>query len=361
MSRNLIVCCDGTANEFKKDRTNVLNLAYAAVKDPERQLLYYHPGVGTMAPLGLFTSVGQALARLAAKVFGYGLKADLQDAYTFLIDHYQPGDRLFLVGFSRGAYTARALAALLNRYGLLGPGNGALVPYAIRLLWRWHVAKSEDEKSEWFALAEEFKQGLSVSDCPVHFLGVWDTVSSVGWVANPLSLPDTAALPNVQVVRHAVSIDERRAFFRTNLISKAHAGDRLEVWFPGVHCDVGGGYPEATAGLSKVALKWMLTEAAAAGLLLDDTRVEEILGQNNSKYTAPTPGAKPHESLTLLWWPAEFVFKKHYNWSTHRTEWRPNLFRRRHFGPKPFIHETVWSRGSRYLSQLPADASKWPP
>ena len=248
MSRNLVLCLDGTANEFKKDRTNVLNLAFAAVKDPNRQLLYYHPGVGTMAPSSVFTRFGQGVARIAGLAFGYGLEADLGCAYSFLIDQYQPGDQVFLFGFSRGAYTARALAALINRYGLLAPGNTALVPYAIRLLWRWHVAKNENDKAKWFSLSEQFKQTLSVGDCPIHFLGVWDTVSSVGWVANPMSLPDTARLPNVSIVRHAVSIDERRAFFRTNLVDKTHGEDRAEVWFPGVHCDVGGGYSEATSG-----------------------------------------------------------------------------------------------------------------
>jgi len=357
MARNLIVCCDGTANEFKKDRTNVLNLAFATVKDPERQLIYYHPGLGTMAPSGLFTRVGQGLARIAGQAFGYGLKADLRDAYTFLIDHYQPGDRLFLFGFSRGAYTARALAALVNRYGLLGPGNGALVPYAIRLLWRWHVASNDEDKAKWFALAEQFKQTLSVGDCQIHFLGVWDTVSSVGWVANPLSLPDTARLPNVGIVRHAVSIDERRAFFRTNLIDKTH-GDRAEVWFPGVHCDVGGGYAETTSGLSKIALEWMVTEAEAAGVVLDPARVATILGRGGGDYMPPTPGADMHKSLTPGWWPAEFVLKKHYNWTSRRTEWRPNLFRRRHFGPAPCIHESAWARGPGYVARLPPDARR---
>ena len=356
MSRNLVLCLDGTANEFKKDRTNVLNLAFAAVKDPNRQLLYYHPGVGTMAPSSVFTRFGQGVARIAGLAFGYGLEADLGCAYSFLIDQYQPGDQVFLFGFSRGAYTARALAALINRYGLLAPGNTALVPYAIRLLWRWHVAKNENDKAKWFSLSEQFKQTLSVGDCPIHFLGVWDTVSSVGWVANPMSLPDTARLPNVSIVRHAVSIDERRAFFRTNLVDKTHGEDRAEVWFPGVHCDVGGGYSEATSGHSKIALEWMLTEAELAGLALDPGRLENILGYNGSPLTPPTPGAEVHQSLTPAWWLAEFVVKKHYNWLKHRYERRPNLFRRRHFGPNPCIHESAWDQSVDYTARFPTDA-----
>src|SRR4051794_4672768 len=90
MGRNLVICCDGTANQFERDRTNVLKLAFAAEKDVATQLVYYHPGVGTMAPPGLFTWVGQKTAELAGLAFGYGLKADIRDCYTFLIDHYQP-------------------------------------------------------------------------------------------------------------------------------------------------------------------------------------------------------------------------------------------------------------------------------
>ena len=151
------------------------------------------------------------------------------------MNHYRTGDRLYIFGFSRGAYTARAVTALLHGYGLLGPGNDALVPYAIRLLWRANKAKSDAARADYFSLAAEFKASLSVADCPPHFLGVWDTVSSVGWIGNPLSLPYTHALPGVAIVRHAVSIDEHRAFFRTNMIALDPLRDMQEVWFPGVH------------------------------------------------------------------------------------------------------------------------------
>ena len=194
MPRNLVICCDGTANQFAADRTNVLKLAFAAAKRDGHQLVYYHPGVGTMAPPGLFTAIGKWTARLLGMAFGYGLKADIRDIYTFIINHYEPGDRLY-IGFSRGAYTARAVAALIHGYGLLGPGNDALVPYAIRLLWSANKARTDNARNHYFRLAGEFKSTLSVTDCRPHFLGLWDTVSSVGWIANPLSLPYTYALP----------------------------------------------------------------------------------------------------------------------------------------------------------------------
>src|SRR5207302_1781947 len=134
--------------------------------------------------------------------------------------------------------------------------------------------------------------------------------------------------------RHAVSIDERRAFFRQNLWHPASSGqsgpaDMKQVWFPGVHCDVGGGYAEAESGLSKVALEWMLAEAHSRDLFLDKARTDLVLGKSGGGYVPPDPAAAMHESLTWKWWPAEFVFKRHYDARTGKTGHRMNLFRRR--------------------------------
>lgn len=355
--RNLVICCDGTANQFVRDRTNVLKLAYATEKDAG-QLLYYHPGVGTMPPVGLFTAVGKAIARGAGLAFGYGLKADIRDVYTFIMDHYRPGDRLYIFGFSRGAYTARAVVALIHAYGLLSPGNAALVPYAIRLLWNFNKAMTAKAKAECFRLAAEFKEALSIVECRPRFLGVWDTVSSVGWIANPLSLPYTRQLSDVQTIRHAVSIDERRAFFRTNLVAADAGRDIQEVWFPGDHCDIGGGYPESATGLSKLTLEWMIEEAADADLRFDKARVDEILGRGGSEYTAPDPRAPAHDTLWPIWWLAEFVPKRHWDRNTGKTAFRPNLFRRRHFSTAPVIDDSAWVRGEHYVKRLPPDAMR---
>lgn len=358
MSRNLVICCDGTANQFSTDRTNVLKLAYAAQKRDGRQLLYYHPGVGTMAPPGLFTRVGQWTARLLGMAFGYGLKNDIRDVYTFIINHFEPGDRLYIFGFSRGAYTARAVTALIHGYGLLGPGNDALVPYAIRLLWSANKAHSDVDRNHYFNLAANFRAALSVADCKPHFLGLWDTVSSVGWIANPLSLPYTYTLPDVGIVRHAVAIDERRAFFRTNLVARDPQRDIEEVWFPGVHCDVGGGYPEPESALSKLALDWMIGEAGKAGMVFETDRVDRVLGRAGHGYARPDPDGLMHNSLSVPWWPAELVFKKHWDKATGKTQWRPNLFHRRHFSVAPVVDDSAWEREGDYAKRLPGDAQK---
>jgi uncharacterized protein (DUF2235 family) len=195
------------------------------------------------------------VTKVLGLAFGYGLERDVCDAYAFLMQQFDPDDTLYMFGFSRGAYTVRAVASLLHMYGLLPPGNEPLVPYAIRMM---NATNRHGSGAAAFELAEDFRGTFRGTICKPHFVGVWDTVNSVGWVENPLKLPYSANNPDIAVGRHAVSIDERRAFFRTNLwrpdppTADSGPKDLKQVWFPGVHCDVGGGYPEAQSGLSKV-------------------------------------------------------------------------------------------------------------
>ena len=185
-----------------------------------------------------------------------------------------------------------------------------------------------------------------------------------GWVENPLKLPYTANNPNIQIGRHAISIDEHRAFFRTNLwrrpenpLTACGPGNVKQVWFAGVHCDVGGGYAEKESGLSKIALDWMLQEAKAAGLLVNDIKEKEVLGVSGTgDFVLPDAQAKAHESLAGWWNLAEFVWKKHYNWKKKREERRMNLYRRRTIPPSSLVHESVFRRGGNYKDRLPPDA-----
>jgi hypothetical protein len=151
-------------------------------------------------------------------------------------------------------------------------------------------------------VSQQFKLTFSSVACRPHFVGVWDTVNSVGWIGNPLRLPYTTHNPSIEVGRHAVAIDERRAFFRENLWhpkAKNPTGpkDMLQVWFPGSHGDVGGGYPESDSGLAKIALEWMLREAQAEGLLTIPEREARILGRAGGNYVKPDAKAPVHNSL----------------------------------------------------------------
>jgi uncharacterized protein (DUF2235 family) len=356
--KNIVLCCDGTANEFARDHTNVVKLYYALARDPA-QIGFYHPGLGTMEAVGALTSGARQVTKLLGLAFGYGLESDIRDAYVYLMNHFEDGDRVFLFGFSRGAYTVRAVAALLHMYGLIPEGNEPLVPYAIRMM----LAVQKQDPSGVFRLAKEFRDTYSSRTCRPHFVGVWDTVSSIGWIENPLKLPYTANNPDIAIGRHAVAIDERRAFFRQNLWRSppppAPAGpcDMKQVWFAGSHCDVGGGCPEDESGLAKIALEWMLAEACANGLKLAKPRTDLVLGRSGGGYAPPDANAKMHDSLTVPWWPAEFVFKKHYDRTTGQTNHRMNLFRRRTIDPGATIHESVYRRAN-YAPALPPDAQQ---
>ena len=351
MPKNIVLCCDGTSNEFGTRNTNVVRLFSTLVQDPARQLAYYHPGLGTMGAPGAWTALAQWFSRLLGLAFGRGLPEDLERAYIFVLQNFQPGDRIFLFGFSRGAYTVRALAGLLHMFGLIRSGNEGLVPYAIELLTNLN--------DHTFEVARQFKRTFSI-DCKLHFVGVWDTVSSVGWFLNPLTIPYSADDPDIAVARHALAIDERRAFFRANLWRPSgpppqHGPQDLkQVWFPGVHCDVGGGYQEGDSALSKVALAWMLREARNAGLEIDDAKATAALGGRSFVAYAPDDPAPPiHPQVWAVWWWAEFIPKRHYDWKTGTTSYRMNLFRRRFLPEGSLIHSSAFQRGPKYPKNKP--------
>jgi uncharacterized protein (DUF2235 family) len=381
MTKNVVICCDGTANEFRRDKTNVVKLFSVLVQDPGCQIAYYHPGLGTMEAVGALTSLTRKITKLLGKAIGYGLEKDVCDAYVFLMRNFDPGDRLFLFGFSRGAYTVRTVAALLHMYGLIRQGNEALVPYAIRLLnaapKTYGISSSRSDEAlpsdissinadhrpeeGTFTLAAEFKRIFSAENCAPWFVGIWDTVSSVGWIENPLRLPFTADNPDIEIGRHAIAIDERRAFFRTNLWRRKRSPpesgpkDLKQVWFAGSHSDVGGGYPEAESGLAKITLEWMTNEAVEAGLLLDSNKLDAILGRPSTLYAAPDPNAQAHESLKGLWWLAEILPKRHYDWTRSRWTRRSNLGRRRTIPNGSLVHISIYQRVG-YTPSLPSDA-----
>lgn len=340
MSKNIVVCCDGTGNEFGKENSNVVKL-YQTLISGQNQLAYYHPGVGTMGARNALTGIGKWWTRTMGLAFGYGISDNIADAYLFLMRHFQPGDRLFVFGFSRGAYTARALCGMLHAVGLLAPGNDAQVPYAIRLL------KTEPLSLE---VAGAFKKTFS-RECKPHFVGVWDTVSSVGWVYDAVHFPFTLATrnPDLNIVRHAISIDERRAFFRQNSFGAANnpKQDVQEVWFAGVHSDVGGSYPEDESQLSKITLRWMLCEAELAGLQVDQQRKAGILGAR-PPFVAPDPETPhQHESLTKRWLLAE-VWPKVAHVKDAAGKWKKvmyfNFGRPRRIPPGIVIHDSVVKR-----------------
>lgn len=373
MPKNIVVCCDGTSNEFSAARTNVAKICYTLQQSAD-QIVFYHPGLGTMEPPGALTSFSIWFTKFLGLAIGYQLERDIRDAYVFLMNQYSPGDRVFIFGFSRGAYTARALTSLLHMYGLIHVGNEPLVPYAIRMMCavnnlpdhagtRRVSQKKRTAASDIWQLAQEFKRTFSV-ECKPHFVGLWDTVSTVGLLSHPFHAPYTANNPDIAIARHALAIDEHRGFFRPSpwfpksppTSPDSGPKDLLQVWFPGDHSDVGGGYPEPECGLSKGSLKWMVCEAAAHGLLFDNGRLKEMFGLAGSRYIAPNPNGPLHNSMTSFWPFLEFIPKKVFYPATKSWRWRINLFRRRDIPPNAKVHASAFARGAAYRKNFQSDA-----
>ena len=366
MSRNLVICLDGTANQFGRDNTNIVKICECLDRDAD-QIIYYDPGVGTLGDPGALTWVRRKCTQTLGLAIGWGLMQNVQEAYDFLSWHYKPGDSIFIFGFSRGAYTARALAAMVHMYGLLTPGMTNLTPYVADMIGE--DAKGETGRggatgdqthtpSRW-EIAASFKKHFG-RPATIQFVGVFDTVASTGWVWNPLSLPYTSSNKSVLRVRHAVAIDERRGFFQPLLYKprpedgevtgKLH-GDIKEVWFPGVHCDVGGGYARSEQGLAQVALQWMLREASwpakgadPGGLRIDYDKQQRVL---HEKYALPNCLADRHWSMKPPWWLAEIIprvarrQRPDQKWSRAISV---NFFRRRCVPKGALMHSSVLKR-----------------
>jgi uncharacterized protein (DUF2235 family) len=278
MPKNIVICCDGTGNEFGPKNTNVVKLFELLVKNPATQVAYYDPGVGTLSAPGAISAPVKWFTKLLGLAFAFGLTGNIEDAYRYLMERFNEGDRVYLFGFSRGAFTVRALAGMIYKCGLLQRGSENLIPYASKM-YR-HGSKK---------LAEGFKRAFS-RECPVHFIGVWDTVKSVG-LFRQRRFPNSVLNPSVAHARQALSLDEQRSHFRPSLWDHTPGQDICQVWFAGVHSDVGGGY--AAAGLSHVALHWLAKQAYDEGLLIDRAGLATY---------HPDPEGRMHNSLLPIWW-----------------------------------------------------------
>lgn len=297
----LIVCCDGTWNTASQEEnnlpapTNVVKLYNALAPADDQgveQRKYYHPGIGTDGSLS---------ERVEGGMFGEGLDRNIKSGWEWLARNFKEKDSIHLFGFSRGAYTARCIGGLLGRYGLPVLDGVSSAEGWSRIDTAYHRGYMDDEPpAKW--LSQEWPW-LPPDRVGVEFVGVWDTVGALG-------IPDDFAILNlfdnrkkwefydttlgkhVKHARHAVAIDELRASFTPTLWTDDRGEPIYEdarvqqMWFPGVHSDVGGGY--SSSGLSDVALDWMVREAAAKGLLFDQNIVSQI---------QPLPLGVLHDSL----------------------------------------------------------------
>ena len=267
--KRLVICCDGTWNRADtKTVTNIEKIARTVQLEPARalgvqQMVLYLPGVGT---------AGYQTDKILGGAFGLGLFHHVLNAYRFLSINYQHGDEIYVFGFSRGAYTARSLAGMIGKVGLLE--REAMIKGLLHEAGRRYRHAPDQAWPEGWVEPEEFRARHCHPEVPIRFLGVFDTVGALG-VPGALSrrhqFHDVRLGKAVQAARQALAIDEPRMKFEPCLwevVDPPGPPDRIkQVWFEGAHSDVGGGYEEA--GLADTALLWMVTEAQAHGLVFD--------------------------------------------------------------------------------------------
>jgi uncharacterized protein (DUF2235 family) len=264
--KRIIVCCDGTwnADDTQTTDTNVAVLARSIHGSQETgnitQIVLYLRGVGT---------TGLKFGDVIAGAVGIGVDENIRSAYQFIAQNYVPGDEIYLFGFSRGAFTARSLAGLISACGLLYRQSLGSLPDA----WIYYRSPKPHAPA---AFAEKYKVQCHV-DPKITFLGVWDTVGSLGIPGSLLAASnkkefafhDTSPSPLVTRAVQALAIDEHRHDFTpTFWTGDIPSGVTIQqVWFAGAHSDVGGGYK--TRSLANIPLVWMAKQAEITGLALD--------------------------------------------------------------------------------------------
>ena len=291
--KRLVICCDGTWNSPEHAGvapSNVVRLARAllpAASDGVPQVVYYDPGVGT----------GDIIDRLSGGAFGAGLSLNVREAYRFIVHNYEPGDALYFFGFSRGAYTVRSAAGFVRKVGILHKRH------ADRIAEGWAIYRIREGDAD-TDKAQAFRDAYSHPDpeeIDMRCIGVWDTVGALG-IPGPLGFltkkgngfHDVALSSRVKFAFHAIAVDEKRLFFRPTLWEQSPQarGQILEqVWFPGVHADIGGGYNEKA--LADNTLVWMISRARLAGLEFDQGYIDSVC--------SPDPRGPLHESRTGMY------------------------------------------------------------
>jgi uncharacterized protein (DUF2235 family) len=293
--KRIIVCADGTWNirdqvskgTTQRRPTNVTKIA-RAIRPRDRQgidqIVFYHDGVGTSGHLD----------RVTGGAFGRGIEANIRTIYRFIVYNHEPDDELFLFGFSRGAFTVRSLAGFMNKVGLIDKDADYYVP-EIYACYETNQGPGTD------AWKKAFHHVKPPRPCPsIRFIGVWDTVGSLGapgmlghlFNRKKYQYHDVGLSPAIQNACHALAIDERRKPFEPNLWTRpaGWTGTLQQAWFPGAHTNVGGIL--TPDGLANEALHWMVERAEALGLEVDSTYLNNYRACFN---------ADEYDSMTLMY------------------------------------------------------------
>ena len=273
--KRIVICADGTWNlrdqvdkeSGKRRPTNVTKLARAVLpraRDGKDQVVFYHDGLGTGGPLDSVTG----------GAFGAGIEQNIRNLYRSIVYNYEPGDELYFFGFSRGAFTVRTLAGFMNFVGLIEKDDDYFVPD----IYKCYEKNHKEGSTEW---NHAFRKVKDRRDCPpIKFIGVWDTVGSLGapgmigkiagvFNGNKYAYHDVDLNEHIENAYHALAVDERRKPFKPTLWTRPDgwSGKLEQAWFPGVHSNVGGGYKPD--GLANEALQWIVEKARSVDLDFD--------------------------------------------------------------------------------------------
>jgi len=262
--KRIVVCSDGTWNSPEDEQpTNVLRLSRAIAPVD---------GTGNAQTVFYDWGVGSDRKKLAGGIGGAGIDKNILDCYRFLVHNYDPGDELFFFGFSRGAYTVRSLGGFIRNCGLLKREHADRIPHCYAHYRARRKGTHPDQPS-----SVELRRRYAVADrTPIAFVGVWDTVGTLGIPVTFWGLldndeylfHDTSPSSIIACARHAMAIDENREDFAPVPWDAKPGIDLKQVWFAGVHCDVGGGYTD-NHQLADTACAWLLEEAGAKGLAVE--------------------------------------------------------------------------------------------
>jgi uncharacterized protein (DUF2235 family) len=303
--KRIIVCSDGTWNKPGNIdggfvvRTNVQKIfEVIAKRDGDiPQIKHYDNGVGV---------IGTAVTRMVTGAMGIGLSDNIVNAYKFIVWNYEPGDEIYLFGFSRGAYTVRSLAGMIRRCGILKKQDLNMIKEAYSF-YRDRIINIKTRRQR----SQKFIDQNSYPNPQIKLLGVWDTVGALGiphtsfrmWNLKKYRFHDLTLSSTIKHAYHAMAVDERRGLFNVNLWKRsAHAIENNveqfveQRWFPGVHAEVGGGYHEEQ--LSDLSLIWMIDKVRKAGLCIDMSMA--VVNENFPVFLDPDPAGKPHDPLTLI-------------------------------------------------------------
>lgn len=327
MSKNIIIFSDGTGQAgHTQYSSNVFKSFTSIEQHPQQQIAHYSQGIGSQ------------WWRVTGSLLGLGITNNMLDCYRFIVEHYHWGDNIFLFGFSRGAATVRSLSRFILFFGLLPKTQPKLINAALTI---YQIKDPQLRQKQ----ADNFINHYGSEACDIHFIGVWDTVAALGlpnqFLDHLLSnIPafrhqfhDFKISANIKHAYHALAIDETRGIFSPLLWrQKAHPSQTLkQVWFSGVHSDIGGGYEND--GLSNISLFWMLEQAQFHGLKLKqdlyfEQNIQDIMHNE------------------IFWgWGAWLKNKTRY--------WNKNI------GNKPTIHASVLERNLNTMNQQYPKYQPW--